>query len=159
MELTREDKIKIIIEKGYTCNPETGVVYSPQGKLVKTMAGKKHIYHHICTTYNKKSLVVKSHHFIWYVKYGNIDIEQLDHINGNTLDNRIENLRSVSNRKNQYNRKNTKGYYFDKDVKKYKAVIVIQENQKTKLKYLGHHSTESEAAEAYLMAKKIYHII
>lgn len=44
-------------------------------------------------------------HVIWSLKMGGPVPEQIDHINGDSTDNRIENLRLVSNQQNCRNRK------------------------------------------------------
>ena len=79
----------------------------------------------------------------------------IDHINHDTLNNNVENLRIVSNQQNQFNLSNAKGYYWDKRANKWVATIGL--NKKTI--NLGRYDTEEEAREAYLRAKKIYHII
>ena len=80
--------------------------------------------------------------------------QQIDHIDRIKLNNHISNLRIVSNQKNSFN-KNAKGYYFHKRDKKYIAKIGLNGKQKK----LGYYDTEEEAHNAYLEAKKIYHII
>ena len=87
------------------------------------------------------------------LKYG--DKRQCDHINHNTLDNCWLNLRMVTNQQNHFNQKNPKGYHWDKQHKKYRAQIGL--NGKTIS--LGYFCTITEAHNAYLQAKKIYHII
>jgi len=78
----------------------------------------------------------------------------IDHINCNPLDNRISNLRNVTQQHNQFNTK-AKGYYFRKDINKYKAQIKID----GKVKYLGYFNTKWEARICYLLHKKYYHKI
>ena len=78
---------------------------------------------------------------------------QVDHVNGDTLDNRRSNLRLVSRAQNQQNRiKHTAGS------SKYKGVHATGNNKnpwqaritvKGKTKYLGSYKTEVEAAHAY----------
>lgn len=58
----------------------------------------------------------KAHHIVWLLVYGDFPNQEIDHINRNKTDNRIENLR-LSNRKQQnFNSKNHLGHgvYFDK---------------------------------------------
>lgn len=81
------------------------------------------------------------------------DKRQSDHIDHNTLDNRKVNLRIVTRSQNQWNKKNVKGYHWNKKRKKYMAQIGVY----GKLLYLGYFCTASEAHNAYLQAKKQYH--
>jgi len=57
----------------------------------------------------------KVHRIVWLLVYGELPDNQIDHINGNTLDNRIENLRAVDNITNSMNRSiqsnNSSGYH------------------------------------------------
>lgn len=77
----------------------------------------------------------------------------IDHKNGNGLDNRKLNLRIVTGQINQHNRHASRGYYWNKQAKKWKSQI--RANNTTI--FLGYYKTEDEARAAYLQAKKIYH--
>ena len=73
---------------------------------------------------------------------------ELDHVNGNKLDNRIENLRPATRQQNQANRSvrsktGVKGVYEYK--KKYMSMITV--NRKTI--YLGIYTNTDEAGKAY----------
>lgn len=104
------------------------------------------------TMFNKKRY--KTHRLIWIYHYGDIASNmQIDHINGNRIDNRIENLRVVNNQQNSFNSHNTKGYSIKNG--KYQAEIKIN----GKSKYLGLFSNEIDARNAYLDAKRKYHIM
>jgi hypothetical protein len=101
--------------------------------------------------------MVQYHNIVWILSTGK-DIPQgmeIDHINGNTIDNRIENLRLVTNRRNQQNQKKHRegqlfGCYFNKSMGKYQTQIKIG----GKIIYLGRYKTEQEAHEAYKIACK-----
>jgi hypothetical protein len=80
---------------------------------------------------------------------------QIDHQNGDRLNNNVFNLRIVSNQGNHWNRTKTKGYYWHKRDKKYGASI----NVNGKIIHLGYYDNEEDAHNAYLEAKKIHHII
>lgn len=76
----------------------------------------------------------------------------VDHINGDPLDNRRENLRACSNSENQrnqgLNKRNTTGYKgvcLHKQSGKYRAQIRHQGVRRT----IGHFHTPEEAAHAY----------
>jgi hypothetical protein len=148
--MTRLEKIELAIKKGITCNPETGEVFGVKGNVIN----KNHIgYIVIHMTHNKKSYNILAHQFIWYWVNKEI-VESIDHIDLNRKNNKINNLRSVTHQQNNFN--NTgKGYYFNNKLNKYQSQISI--NYETK--YLGRFNTEQEARQAYLDAKKIYHII
>jgi hypothetical protein len=80
---------------------------------------------------------------------------QVDHIDNDRLNNKLENLRMVTHQQNQFNRPKAKGYYWHKHSKKWMAYI----NVNGKKKHLGYFDTEAEARDSYLAAKKILHII
>jgi hypothetical protein len=80
------------------------------------------------------------------------DKRQADHIDHNTLDNRITNLRIVTIQQNSFNR-NPAGYSWHKASKKYRARIKLNDKEI----HLGYFRTAIEARNIYLRAKKIYH--
>ena len=79
----------------------------------------------------------------------------IDHLDGNTFNDNIENLRSVTNQQNMWNQVNAKGYYWVKNRNKYKSTIGVN----NKYIHLGYFDNETDAHNAYLDAKKIYHKI
>ena len=87
-----------------------------------------------------------------------LDIENpnqiIDHIDRDTSNNNMSNLRIVSTQQNSFNT-NAKGYCWCKDSNKWRARIVIN----YKHIQLGRFDTEDEAHQAYLTAKQKYHVI
>lgn len=86
--------------------------------------------------------------------------EEVDHINGNTLDNRRENLRICTHAENVRNRiKRThtssiyKGVHRRSDTGKWRAAIAVD----ARTVHLGTYTTEVEAAMAYNTAALHYH--
>ena len=74
----------------------------------------------------------------------------VDHINGDKLNNRLENLQLITNRENVSKDRNGcsskfVGVHWDKSTSKWKAHIAIEGKQK----HLGRFSNELQAAEAY----------
>ena len=150
--MTREERCKLAIERGYTYDPETGFIFNKKGgKLNLT---RKDGYIKIGLGFNNKVYQLFGHHFAYYYIYNEIP-DCIDHINRIRNDNRIENLRNVTAVQNKYNISNTKGFYFNKFFNKYQASIYVN----NKNIYLGRFDTEAEAREAYLNAKAKYHII
>lgn len=83
---------------------------------------------------------------------------QIDHIDGNPLNNQRNNLRIATNSQNQQNRRKHlkcsskyKGVSLDKRRGKWSSYIRID-----KLKFLGYFHSEIEAAKAYNEAAKKY---
>jgi hypothetical protein len=105
--------------------------------------------------------LVLYHVIIWILSTGE-DIPQgleIDHINGNKIDSRMENMRLVTKRQNQQNRKKhragrltgacyNKIYHDDKIYHYWKSTIQIN---KTCIA-IGYYKTEQEANEAYKIA-------
>ena len=103
-------------------------------------------------TIKKKKYLAHRLVYIWH--FGDIqDNLQIDHINRIRNDNRIENLRVVTNQQNKFNKTNTKGYTYNKKNKKFQARITINGKEKN----LGYFNNEDEAHTAYLNAKEKVH--
>lgn len=88
------------------------------------------------------------------------DKRKVDHINGNTLDNRKSNLRICTNQQNCMNSKksknNTTGYKgvtYDREREMYRAQIMTNRKQK----YLGLYMSPELAHIAYCEASIKYH--
>ena len=120
-----------------------------------------------CKEYNKttKSNYIRTeinykkyciHRIIAWVYLG-LDITntklKVDHKNHDTEDNSVENLEVCSQSQNQQNRKNPKGYYWNKRLQKYE--VEIQKNGK-KIRG-GYFDTEEEAHARYLELKAEHH--
>ena len=78
----------------------------------------------------------------------------IDHINHDTTDNSIENLRVVTCQQNQFNT-NARGYSWVKQTNKWRSYI----NVNGKRNHLGYFDKEEDAHAAYLEAKARLHVI
>lgn len=93
----------------------------------------------------------KIHRLIWFMVRGEWPVGQIDHINGVKDDNRIENLRIVTNRQNCQNWKvhrngSLVGAQYHKASKKWRSRIYIDGVSV----YLGLFETKEEAHRAYM---------
>ena len=144
-------------------DPETGLftrLTSPTQKIkIGDIAGFK------CNGYIRITLNYKSyaaHRLAWLYVYGSFPKNQIDHINQDRSDNRINNLRDVTVQQNAFNLPlkvtNKHGYTgieWHKNMQKYRAQIKIN----YKSKHLGYFDCPKEAHQAYLKAKAELHII
>ena len=101
----------------------------------------------------------RAHRIAWLLHYGEWPKDQVDHINGNGLDNRIENLRDVTNQENHKNRSlnsnnssGVTGVWFHKQVQKWAAEIKID----GKKRCLGLFADINAAARARKEAERKY---
>ena len=155
--MTRWKRFKYLRDKGWTYNPETGEIFNSRGKVCSNLNNRGYVQCIISIYKNgqrSKNYILSGHHFAWFWVNGNIEIDEIDHINRNKADNRICNLRNVTHQVNVWNT-NAKGYYFNKARKKYCAKIKVN----NKRLYLGCYDTPEEARQAYLNAKQKYHVI
>ena len=100
------------------------------------------------------SKAYRKHRVCWAIYHRAWPENQIDHINGDRSDNRIQNLRDVSNRENSINsgikKNNTTGFAgVSLDRGKYRAQIKVFGRQI----FLGYFDSAVEAHEAYCKAK------
>ena len=127
---------------------------------------KKYKYYYSCTGYNtylfrtqrinKKNYTIRLHREIMNCPKK----LQVDHINGNTLDNRKCNLRVCTNAQNVWNtgimktnKSGYKGVYWSKEKKKWHSQITSY----GKRIHIGYFNNKIDAHKAYCRASKIYH--
>ena len=130
---------------------------NPYWKLMKqtnTIYGYKSVK--IGKSYLVHRVIYYLHNQDWNIDDSRRD-NSIDHIDGNKQNNLIENLRVVTNSQNSWNTYHTKckGYYWHKPNKKFRAVITVNYKRIN----LGYFDLKEDAHNAYLDAKKIYHII
>lgn len=107
-----------------------------------------------CEAFINRKNKIGIHRLIMKVNNSKLSV---DHINGNGLDNRKENLRICSHKENLRNsrkpKNNTSGYKgvsWDKSRNRWKAYIIFD----YKFKYLGRFKIKKDAALAYNKAAK-----
>jgi len=142
-------------------NPDTGVFtikkkYAKNvivGKVVGTGNGKGYLR---ISLINRRYL---SHRLAWLYVHGEWPDDQIDHINHDRSDNRIENLRCVSNSGNQKNATITKrnrsgvvGVHWNKSSRKWHAQI----KNEGVYDYLGLFDSLDDARKARKRAEKKY---
>lgn len=100
------------------------------------------------------------HRAIWAVVHGKCPDMHIDHIDGDKLNNRIENLRICTHNQNQHNqgirssnKSGYKGVSWMKSAKKWQAQICCN----SKVTHLGLYTNKIEAAKAYDEAAKKLH--
>lgn len=148
--MTELDKMTILIEKGWTHNKKTGEIKTSRGGTSKCKAANG--YQVITSSSEGNIFTVYAHRFAWFAHYKTLPKNGLDHINGNRLDNRLENLRDVSHQINCHNKHKAKGYFYNSKTKKYRATLGIN----NKYVQLGHFDTAEEAVAIYKLAKKLW---
>ena len=101
-----------------------------------------------------------AHHLVWLLANGSYPESEIDHIDGDKLNNRISNLRLANRHQNNTNvlkrKDNTsgfKGVTWRPKRNKWAARISINGKRKN----LGHYETKEEAAEAYIKYSLAHH--
>lgn len=97
----------------------------------------------------------KAHRLAWFYVHGYWPYPQVDHINRDPADNRITNLRCVSQSQNHRNKKRKpRGYCWNKKSNKWQVSFKIPMG---KVKYLGLYDKEEDAAKVYKEYMQIHH--
>lgn len=100
-----------------------------------------------------------AHRAAWFMTYGKWPDQMIDHIDGDRTNNRLSNLRDVSNQHNTQNVKKSRreggllGTCWDKRRCKWVAHI-MKDGRGT---FLGYHPTPEQAHSAYMSAKAVMH--
>lgn len=131
----------------FTYDPETGYIRQRGYKFVSVPNEQGYLQSHW------KGKRLKCHRVVWLLHKGEWPKGEIDHINRNRADNRIENLRDVSRHVNAANRPDAAsmtGTSWHPDKRKWKAKI---QNQ-NKFIHIGYFNTQIEAHEAYLRARR-----
>ena len=145
-----EDSSNICVWREYKTKPDDWIKRKPT--LQTNKEGYKKYVISINKQYILSRVIYKAHNPDWDITDGS-DTNNIDHINNNSLDNRIENLRILTHQQNQFNRTNPKGYNWHKNTNKWRAHI----NFNNKKIHIGYYDNEADAAQAYLTAKEKYH--
>jgi HNH endonuclease/AP2 domain len=138
-------------------NPETGVfVWKMKASMrtkIGSVAGSSHCGRYLQVKVQTKKYLM--HRLAWFYSYGVWPANEIDHINGNKIDNRLDNLREASRSQNEANKfiridsaSRIKGVCWKKQNKKWKAEICVNK----KRIYLGYYDTSEDAQAAYCAA-------
>lgn len=143
-------------------DPQTGLMVWKIKVAVRSNAGDLALNYVNKRGYKTGSIMNKNyqaHRVAWAIYYGNWPEGEIDHINGDPSDNRIDNLRLATRAENCRNTKihsnnscGLKGVYWHKVSLAWHATIYANERI-----YLGSFSTKEEAHEAYCKASEKYH--
>ena len=142
-------------------DPETGsITWRPQAGRVRVgkIAGYKNSRGYLLINLNKG--IVRAHRAAFALMTGEWPEMQVDHINGNKLDNRWENLRICENWQNSANkgiiRSNTsgiKGVWWNRSNQRWHAGIYVKNTSV----HLGYFDRIDDAADAYRKAAEKHH--
>lgn len=141
-------------------NPETGAFTCLKASAARKAGDKVGV---VCGRYLQVGVCgkkLRGHQLAWFLVYGRMP-KTIDHINGDGLDNRLCNLREVTQQQNIHNHRkppshNTTGFLgvsYYKAGRKFSAHI----NLDGKKIHLGYFDDPEAAHQKYLTAKRTLH--
>lgn len=148
-----EKSIEDYIKEQLRYDADTGLFWWNYAKVHRNLdkpVGSNHNqgYKLVCIRFNGKKNYYLLHRLAWFMFYGVWPEDQIDHTNGIRSDNRIVNLREVSNGQNQQNSISKKG-----SSSQYKGICWYKPYEKWMVrlpnKFLGYFNCEIEAAKVY----------
>lgn len=142
-------------------DPETGV-FKRRSRMTASKIGTvpknpRHAYLNIGIGFH----VYRAHRLAWLYVHGSWPDGQIDHINGDKLDNRISNLRVATTSQNKQNMRKARsdsrsgliGASWHTKSNKWRAAIQID----GKKKHLGYFDTPEEAHQVFMEHKRERH--
>jgi hypothetical protein len=156
--LITQERLKALLHY----DPDTGVFTR------RVDVGRRHKAGSVCGNLLRNGYVrigigghsYKAHRLAWLYVYGAWPQDQIDHLNHNKTDNRIDNLRDVTSAQNQQNRrcvaKNTSGHLgvaWATDMQRWLAGIKVG----GKSYHLGYFENLADAVAARKAGERIYH--
>jgi len=103
------DEEKLYINENFRYEPDTGLIYykKPTYKTGSKRKLDKPVgtylssgYLQIPISFNRRRFKIRSHRMAWYLYYGKVPVDLIDHIDHNKINNRIDNLRETNSSKN-----------------------------------------------------------
>jgi len=99
-----QQELLLRMKKNYTYDARSGRLTSSRlGRAVRGAKRDKKGYLCVLCRLGKRQVHILLHHAVWAVYKGRFPEQPIDHINGDRQDNRIENLREVSDSENKMN--------------------------------------------------------
>ena len=149
-----------------TYEPETGIFRWSVKTSKRIMPGEiAGSVHHQANNYSRRVIRVdgqlySAHRLAWLYVHGQWPEHDIDHKNGDSLDNRLSNLRAATRTQNMANKKiakhnstGVKGVQFISSSGRYRAVIRVAR----KNCHIGCFATKEEAGAAYFAkAKEVF---
>jgi hypothetical protein len=140
-------------------DPETGILRKLKGSQPYCKPPGGYFYVELC----RGSYL--THRLAWLIFYGRWPVGHVDHINGDPGDNRIANLREVSQTLNMQNQRRAHrdsasgvlGVHWDKKKRRWKAQISLTVDGVLKTSTIGRFDTKEEAHAAYVARKRQIH--
>ena len=103
------DEEKLYINENFRYEPDTGLIYwkkptqktGSKRKLDKPMGNlQSKGYVRLDFRVNNRAIRVQAHRLAWYLYYGEVASDLIDHIDHNKINNKIDNLRATNHSKN-----------------------------------------------------------
>lgn len=141
-------------------NPLTGALSwkNPTARNIKKdqAAGSKDRYGYRKLIADGKTLL--AHRVIWCMCHGEMPKGLIDHINGDRVDNRIENLRIATKSQNSVNSNKVRGATGFKGITRLKSgMFRTQIKSRGRVRYLGSFAEAEEALEVFELAHQLVH--